>query len=229
MEALLHDVRYAARMLAKSPGFTAVAVLSLALGIGATTAAFSVFNAAVLRPLPVAEPQRLVKLLPQRRGERFVLFNPVFEEVRRTQTMLSGMFAASDQPFLKVMFEGASAPTYLRGSLVSANYFSVLGLSPALGRLLTEGDDEIAGSPGGSGCAAVISHLFWVNHFLSSRIRRWLAARCACARPNARSSGWRRRGSPAIKQAIRLTSGCLYGHSPTRSCSPAAGWRSSRA
>ncbi len=165
MEALLHDVRYAARMLAKSPGFTAVAVLSLALGIGATTAAFSVFNAAVLRPLPVAEPQRLVKLLPQRRGERFVLFNPVFEEVRRTQTMLSGMFAASDQPFLKVMFEGASAPTYLRGSLVSANYFSVLGLSPALGRLLTEGDDEIAGSPGGSGCAAVISHLFWVNHF----------------------------------------------------------------
>src|SRR6266568_967253 len=165
MEALLHDVRYAARMLAKSPGFTAVAVLSLALGIGATTAAFSVFNAAVLRPLPVAEPQRLVKLLPQRRGERFVLFNPLFEELRRAQTMLSGMFAASDQPFLKVTFEGAGVPTYVRGSLVSGDYFSVLGLSPAVGRLLTEGDDEIADPSYGSGCAAVISHLFWVNHF----------------------------------------------------------------
>jgi len=159
------DLRYAFRVLLKSPGFTAVAVLSLALGIGATTAAFSVLNAALLRPLPVAEPRRLVMLVPQRRGERYILFNPVFEELRRRQHALSGMFAVSGAPFLKVTLAGAAGPTYVRGSLVSGSYFSVLGLSPSLGRLLSEGDDEIAGTPGNSGCAAVISHRFWMRQF----------------------------------------------------------------
>ena len=159
------DLRYAWRVLLKSPGFTAVAVLSLGLGIGATTAAFSVLNAALLRPLPVAEPRRLVMLVPQRRGERYILFNPVFEELRRRQHTLSGMFAVSGEPFLKVTFAGAAGPTYVRGSLVSGNYFSVLGLSPSLGRLLSEDDDQIAGTPGATGCAAVISHRLWMRQF----------------------------------------------------------------
>ena len=152
-------------MLGKSPGFTAVAVLSLALGIGATTAAFGVLNAAVLRPLPVKEPARLVLLVPQRRGERYILFNPVFEELRRRQRTLSGMFAVGGAPFLKVTFPGAAGPTYVRGSLVSGGYFPVLGLAPSLGRLLSEGDDEIAGTPGSTGCAAVISRRFWTRQF----------------------------------------------------------------
>jgi predicted permease len=159
------DLRYAARTLLKSPGFTAVALLSLALGIGATTAAFSVLNAALLRPLPVAEPRRLVMLVPQRQGERYILFNPIFEELRRRQRTLSGMFAVSGAPFLKVTLASAAGPTYVRGSLVSGSYFSVLGLSPSLGRLLSEGDDEIAGTPGSTGCAAVISHRFWMRQF----------------------------------------------------------------
>jgi predicted permease len=165
MDAVGQDLRYALRALLKSPGFTVVTVLSLSLGIGATTAVFSVLNAAVLRPLPVAEPGRLVMLMPQLRGQRYILFNPIFEELVRRQHTLSGMFAVSDEPFLKVTFAGDAGPTYLRGSLVSGNYFSVLGLSPSMGRLLTESDDGIPGTRNGRGCAAVISHRFWVRRF----------------------------------------------------------------
>lgn len=165
LEGLAQDVLYAGRLLRRAPGFTTVAVLSLALGIGATTGAFSVFNAVMLRPLAVAEPHRLVLLQPQRRGEVWFLFNPIFEELRRRQRTLSGLFAVSNAPFLKVTFDNAAAPTYLRGSLVSGNYFSVLGLSPSIGRLLTERDDELAATSRGGGCAAVISHRLWMRRF----------------------------------------------------------------
>src|SRR3989442_1609018 len=108
-EQVAQDVRYVLRSARRSRGFTLFAMLSLALGIGATTAVFSVLNAVVLRPLPVAEPERLVVVQPELRGERFVLFNPLFEELRRSQRSLSGMFAVSDEPYLKVAF-GSEAP-----------------------------------------------------------------------------------------------------------------------
>src|SRR5437899_4585523 len=157
VDHLMQDIRYALRGLRKSPTVTAVAVLSLALGIGATTAVFSVLNAVALRPLPVADPGRLVQIQPQLRGKRFPLFNPLFEEMRANQQSLSGMLAVSDEPYLKAGFEHTE-PTYVRGSLVSGNYFQILGLSPALGRLFTEADDEPA-----AGCAAVLSHAFWTS------------------------------------------------------------------
>src|SRR2546425_1661370 len=157
-EQVAQDVRYAFRGMLKSPGFAMVATLSLALGIGATTAVFSVLNAIVLRPLPVAEPERMVVLQPQLRGKRFVLFNPLFEDLRRSQQSLSGIFAVSDEPYLKAAFDG-SPTAYVRGSLVSGNYFQVLGLSPALGRMLTSDDDEVSVSH----CAAVVSHRFWTD------------------------------------------------------------------
>jgi hypothetical protein len=157
-EQLLQDARYALRGVQASPGFAAVAIVSLALGIGATTAVFSVLNAAVLRPLPVAEPERLVLLQPGLQGKRFPLFNPLFEELRVTQKSLSGMAAINDNPYLKAAFDHA-APVFVRGSLVSGNYSQVLGLLPAFGRLLTPADDE----PSAETCAAVISYRYWMN------------------------------------------------------------------
>src|SRR5215470_8456077 len=91
IETLLQDLRYAGRMLRRDRVFTAVAIVSLAIGIGASTAAFSVFDVVKLRPLPVSEPGRLVLLQPQRRGTGFILFNPIYEELRARQTTLSGM------------------------------------------------------------------------------------------------------------------------------------------
>lgn len=165
IETFLQDVRYAARMLRRDPVFAMVAIVSLAIGIGASTAAFSVFNAVILRPLPVPDPDRLVLLQPQRRGERFILFNPIYEELRARQTTLSGVFAANDTPYLKVTFEDEPAPAYLRASLVSGSYFAVLGLAPHMGRLLTEQDDQLPAASSDDRCAAVISYRLWVRRF----------------------------------------------------------------
>jgi predicted permease len=158
LEQLLQDFRYALRGVRRSPAFAAVAIASLFLGVGAATAVFSVLNAVVLQPLPVVQPDRLVVLQPELRNKRFVLFNPLFEELRRTQHSLSGLFAVSDEPYLKAAF-GREAPAFVRGSLVSGNYFRVLGVSPELGRLLTDEDDGSSSQT----CAAVVSHAYWAS------------------------------------------------------------------
>jgi predicted permease len=165
IETFLQDLRYAARILRRDPAFAAVAIVSLAIGIGASTAAFSVFNAVMLRPLPVPDPDRLVLLQPQRRGERFILFNPIYEELRARQTTLSGMFAANDTPYLKVTFDDEAAPAYLHASLVSGSYFAVLGVAPHMGRLLTGQDDQLPAASSDERCAAVISYRLWVRRF----------------------------------------------------------------
>ena len=158
IDQFMQDVRYAVRGVGRRPAFALIAVLSLTLGIGATTAVFSVLNAVAFQPLAVRDPERLVILKPELRGKRFVLFNPLFEELRNSQQSLSGMFAVNDERFLKVTAEG-EVPSFVRGSLVSGNYFEVLGLNPAVGRLLTSADDE----PSAPMCAAVISHRFWTT------------------------------------------------------------------
>ena len=157
------DLRYAARVLWRSPGSTAMAILSLALGIGATTAVFSVLDAVVLRPLPVPGPNRLVVVRALVRGKRFVVFNPVYEAIRRRQNVLEDMAAISDAGFLAVTLPGSPSPQYLSGSFVSGSYFRVLELEPQLGRLLTDADDQRSAS-----CAAVVSHGFWERQFQRS-------------------------------------------------------------
>jgi predicted permease len=163
VEALAQDARYALRALGQHRGFTVVAVLSLALGIGATTAVFSVMNAAMLRPLAGRNVGDLVVLAPEHNNERYILFNPEFEALRARQRSLSGMFAVTEQPFLRVELP-PEPPSYIAASLVSGAYFEVLGIVPAAGRLLTTADDEVS-SAATTSCTAVISDALWSRQF----------------------------------------------------------------
>jgi len=157
------NTKYALRQLIRHPALSAVAMFSMAIGIGATTAIFTVFNVALLQPLSGAEPDRRVVISVERRGEAFVIFNPVYEALRDEQRTLSGLAAVSDRPFLKVRFDGEALPAYARGSLVSGSYFSVLGVAPAIGRTIAAQDDEPVGAAGITECAAVVSHDFWTR------------------------------------------------------------------
>lgn len=163
VDTFLRDIRYAWRGMRRDPRFTIVVVFSLAIGIGSTTSVFTVFNVALLQPLPGPEPHRRVVLSAERRGNSFVIFNPVYESLRDEQRTLSGLSAVSDYPYLKVRFDGEALPTYTRGSLVSGSYFSVMGVAPVIGRMIVAQDDEPIGTAGGSECAAVVSHDLWMR------------------------------------------------------------------
>jgi predicted permease len=172
------DLRFGVRMLAKSPGFTAVAVLTLALGIGANTAIFSVVNSVLLRNLPVRDPQQLVFLTnPDAQGmeqgfgdgDRDFLTYPEFQELSHNIQVLSGLAAsASEGPKLSVQIENegeSSEGAPARISLVSGSYFSVLGVDPILGREFTSDVDTVRdASP-----IAVISYSFWQGRFGGDR------------------------------------------------------------
>ena len=162
-DQVLQHAKHAVRQLVRYPVFSLVAVLSMAIGIGATTAIFTVFDAALLQPLSSPEAHRLVLLSPERRGEGFVIFNPVYESLRDEQRTLAGMAAVDDSPYLKVRFDGEALPAYARGSLVSGSYFPVLGVAPLMGRTIVAQDDEPIGTAGASECAAVVSHDLWTR------------------------------------------------------------------
>ncbi len=161
IDTLLQDIRFGLRMLAKNPGFTAIAILTLAIGIGANTAIFSLIDAVMLRALPVARPDelRLVSLLnPVSSGEGEPDFtNPIWEQVRDRQGVFSGVFAWSGDRF--DLAQGG-AVHYANGLWVSGDFFRTLEVRPAAGRLLTASDDQ-------RGCsgAAVLSYGFWQEHY----------------------------------------------------------------
>jgi predicted permease len=170
MQTLWQDLRYGARMLLKSPGFTSIAVLTLALGIGANTAIFTVVNAVLLRELPVRDSQRLVFLSNPNRhgvnseetGDRRLFAYHEFEWLRDHNQVFSGVFAAhSALPVPQVRVEGTAESEQSSVSLVSGAYFSVLGVNAALGRTFTEEADNI----GDADPVAVISYGYWKDRF----------------------------------------------------------------
>src|SRR6202789_102365 len=162
MGILLQDIRYGSRMLIKKPGFTAIAVLTLALGIGANTAIFSVLDSVLLRKLPVVHSEQLVILTDpdshgqsfgSESGDRSLLAYSEFEYLRDHNEVFSSVFA-SDSSLPEVRATLGAAPTgeasqeeSLRVRLVSGDYFSTLGVTPAAGRKFTSEVDHAQGRP----------------------------------------------------------------------------------
>ncbi len=170
MATFWQDLRYGVRMLVRSPGFTAVAVLTLALGIGANTAIFTVINSVLLNNLPVTHPEQLVLLTnPNEQGGgigfndgvRDVLTYPEFQDIARNNTVFSGVLAASSFT-TSIPAEGSGqgvAPAHVK--LVSGSYFSVLGVNPILGHAFTEEVDKLRDA----NPVAVVSYEFWQGRF----------------------------------------------------------------
>jgi predicted permease len=163
IQDLRQDLRYGIRMLRKSPGFTAVAVLTLALGIGANTAIFSLADALLFRPFPITEPGKTVALMRQKidQPDYYSSFSyPDYEDIREQSKSLSGL-AAFDSVTVSMTINGEVMR--INGEIVSGNYFSVLGLKPSLGKAFLPEEDEAAGARP----VIVVSNDFW-RHRLSS-------------------------------------------------------------
>jgi putative ABC transport system permease protein len=154
MQILRQDLRYGARMLAKKPLFTIVAVITLALGIGANTAIFSVVNAVLLRILPYHNPSQLVVLSTvTSNGERDGLSIPETQDYQARMKSLDDLAAFQTQ---SVNVTGGERPDRVRGAFVSANFFKVFNLAPTIGRTFTEGEDQK-----GAAKLAVVNEKMW--------------------------------------------------------------------
>ena len=158
----VQDARYATRLLRGSPLFTITAALSLAIGIGATTTIFSVASALLLRPLPgLEQPSQLVDVGRTQNGKGFdTVSYPNYRDLRERTRSLSGLYAYAIEP-QAMSLGGRGEAERIYGTVVTANYFQVLGTKPAAGRLLQDADDTVEGAH----AAAVISHELWVRRF----------------------------------------------------------------
>ena len=169
MGTFVNDIRYGIRMLARNPGFTAVAVLTLALGIGANTAIFTIVNAVLLNPLPVNDAARLFELDTTDRKTTVALGNATrlgmsvrnYEDFARQADVFSGITGFMG---IGLTRSGGEKPKLYQGSLVTANYFEVLGVHAVLGRAFRPDEDQ---HPGGD-TVAVVSYGFWSREFGSS-------------------------------------------------------------
>src|ERR1700733_12190734 len=162
MQNLLQDVPYALRQLRRSPGFTAVAILTLALGIGANSAIFSVVDAVLLRPLPFHEPNRLVAVKPTEPGrtDDIGVSYPAFLDWRSRNHVFEGLSAFRTDDFT---LTGKGEPLHLTGGVVSANTFSLLGIAPIVGRDFRPEED----APSSTGLPVILTQSLWQQRFHS--------------------------------------------------------------
>ena len=167
MQTLMQDLRYGLRMLAKNPGFTAIVVLTLALGIGANTAIFSLMNQILLRQLPVQNPNELVVLHApgpvtghvSDDGDETESFSyPMYKALRENSAAVCNMLG---QYAFSASISSHGQTEHGSGQLVSGNYFAALGVPPAVGRVFSLDDDRV---PGGHP-VVVLSHAYWTRHF----------------------------------------------------------------
>jgi predicted permease len=158
MESFLQDLRFGARMLVKNPGFTLIAMLTLALGIGANTAIFSVVNTVLLRPLPYKDARQLVAVWEVRLTGDQAMFSPA--EFLDYQAQNQSFTEMAAYRFMKFTLTGQGEPEQLDALIVSANFFSLLGVSPERGRIF-QPEDGRAGAPR----VVLISHDFWQQRF----------------------------------------------------------------
>src|SRR5215204_217058 len=158
MRNFIQDLRYGIRMMAKRPGFTWIAALTLALGIGANTAIFSAFNAVLLKPLPFPESEQLVDLSETFKPSSYGSVSmPTLEDWKNQNTVFAGISAYL---FTSFNLEGGDTPQRIPGINVGANYFDVLGVKPTLGRGFVPGED-VAGSEH----VVVLSDELWRRSF----------------------------------------------------------------
>jgi len=156
MTSVIQDLRYGLRMLAKNPGFTLVAVLTLALGIGGTVVVFSLLDAVLLRPLPYPQPDRLFRLFPlegKRKSSMEASSYPDFRDWQRQSRTFESMAAYEELPF---NLTGTAEPERLDGSAITPGFFATLGIRPVLGREFTGDDDEHV---------AMLSYPLWQRRF----------------------------------------------------------------
>ncbi|MGA9887452.1 MAG: ABC transporter permease [Candidatus Acidiferrales bacterium] len=161
MESLIQDLKYAVRMLVKSPGFTAIAILTLALGIGANSALFSVVNGVLLRPLPYAQPDRLVVLSEKTANfESSSISYPNFLDWQRSNSAFASIAAYRSDDF---NITGRGEAERVRVGMISADFFEILGVSPVRGRLFATQEDRLGGAP-----VVLISAGLWQRKFGSA-------------------------------------------------------------
>jgi len=161
MDSLIKDIRYGLRGLLKRPGFTAIALVALALGIGANTAIFSLVNAVVIRPLPFPEPDRLVWVYGNiRNGGNRASVSPLDFLDYRNQNKTFEQFAASGTIPISANLTGSGEPERLMASAVTGNYFAAFGVTPALGRGFSLENEKT-----GQDQVTILSDAFWQKHF----------------------------------------------------------------
>src|SRR5579859_304459 len=162
IENLVRDLSFSARLLRKSPGFTAVALLTLTLGVGANTAVFSLINGLLLRPLPVPDAEQLAVLRMEEGGPQpnYAFCTPFFRSLERIHDVFSDVFAYNADT---LQVQGRSANENIPGMLVSGQFFRALQTAPLMGRYLTPEDDRPGGNP--EGLAVVITEYFWETWF----------------------------------------------------------------